>query len=75
MVMFGITDSTTCVLCEEHDENHNHLFFDCSFSQRIWQALQANCNVQWPQLLWNSFIEWFCRQSYGGAGLVWRWVE
>lgn len=65
MVMFGIRGSATCVLCEEQNEDYNHLFFGCSFSQRIWQSLQVKCNVKWPHLPLSNLIEWFSSHTHG----------
>lgn len=32
LAAFGITQRTRCILCEADEENHEHLFFSCSFS-------------------------------------------
>ncbi|CAL5411864.1 unnamed protein product [Camellia sinensis] len=65
MIMFGISVSATCVLCEEQNKDHNHLFFGCFFSQRIWQSLQVKCNMQWPHLLLSNLIDWFSTHTRG----------
>lgn len=33
---FGITQERICVLCNQGDESHSHLFFNCPFSRYIW---------------------------------------
>lgn len=35
----GICDNDTCVLCNQGSENHEHLFFYCSFSSTILAGL------------------------------------
>lgn len=33
---WGITNDCVCALCNESEENHNHLFFTCNYSKYIW---------------------------------------
>ena len=41
-----VTDDYDCVLCPARAyEDRMHLFFQCNFSQRIWNYLQ----IEWPQ--------------------------
>ncbi|KAK9689571.1 hypothetical protein RND81_09G067900 [Saponaria officinalis] len=39
LVRMGISDSNRCFLCGEVGESHDHLFFDCGFSQRCIQSI------------------------------------
>ncbi|GKE27074.1 reverse transcriptase domain, reverse transcriptase zinc-binding domain protein, partial [Tanacetum coccineum] len=32
--------SSVCPLCEMHPDSHEHLFFDCSFSQQVWSRVK-----------------------------------
>ncbi|XP_028072512.1 uncharacterized protein LOC114274735 [Camellia sinensis] len=57
LVMFGIKDSSLCVLCSAQVEDHNHLFFACPFSCQIWNALQSKLNVSWPSMDWMELVE------------------
>ncbi|XP_060206264.1 uncharacterized protein LOC132633869 [Lycium barbarum] len=56
---WGIQVQTDCVLCENVViESHEHLFFDCGYSQHIWAAI-----LQWVGLnrdigYWHSEVEW-----------------
>lgn len=36
MLNFGIINRISCVFCRLNIECHDHLFFECSLSQRIW---------------------------------------
>lgn len=65
LVLFGIKDNAHCVLCNGHTEDHNHLFFECPFSSRIWTAMQAKCNVNWPPLAWIPLLEWLAAHIKG----------
>lgn len=67
MVAFGVMDTSRCVLCEADDENHNHLFFECSYSFRIWSTMTAKCNVNWPKLNWNHLVNWLATQLTGSS--------
>ncbi|XP_019085551.1 PREDICTED: uncharacterized protein LOC109126452 [Camelina sativa] len=33
---WGMNIPATCVLCSNGEEDHNHLFFECSFSSGLW---------------------------------------
>ena len=35
---------TTCPLCSAEEENHDHLFFTCTWSQELWGLI----NTWWP---------------------------
>ena len=67
MVAFGVMDTSTFVLCEADDENHNHLFFECSYSFRIWSTMTAKCNVNWHKLNWNHLVNWLATQLTGSS--------
>nr|GEW22918.1 hypothetical protein [Tanacetum cinerariifolium] len=32
--------AVVCPLCETQSDSHEHLFFDCTFSQKVWSRLQ-----------------------------------
>ena len=36
LISWGLTVPDACVLCSDHAESHQHLFFECSFSASIW---------------------------------------
>jgi hypothetical protein len=37
-------------------EDHEHLFFRCSYSRRIWRDVMRLCEVENPLLLWDEVI-------------------
>lgn len=58
---FNPTLRHTCVLCQHLDEDHNHLFFQCSYSQRVLFSLLEKAGVPWNSLLtlnWDLFLVW-----------------
>lgn len=67
LAIFGVRDNSRCVLCEKDDEDHNHLFFDCPFSFRIWSTTKTKCNVTWPIMHWNHLVNWLAAQLSGSS--------
>ena len=44
--IWNVTDDTHCVLCAARDyEDRFHLFFGCTFSQRVWSYLQIDWSL------------------------------
>ncbi|XP_022873100.1 uncharacterized protein LOC111392049 [Olea europaea var. sylvestris] len=39
-------------------EDLDHLFFACPFSERVWNALHAKCNLPWVQWSWLEILSW-----------------
>ncbi|XP_022855483.1 uncharacterized protein LOC111376734 [Olea europaea var. sylvestris] len=39
-------------------EDLDHLFFACPFSERVWNALHAKCNLPWVQRSWLDTLSW-----------------
>ncbi|KAJ6315125.1 hypothetical protein OIU78_018586 [Salix suchowensis] len=49
-----------CVLCGVHEEDHNHLFFNCTFSNAVWRMISLKLQVTWPTVPWLQAWEWAC---------------
>ncbi|KAB5521998.1 hypothetical protein DKX38_026317 [Salix brachista] len=47
-----LEDQQGCVLCNEHMENHNHLFFSCNYSTKVWGAISGRARISWPRIEW-----------------------
>ncbi|GKE66846.1 RNA-directed DNA polymerase, eukaryota, reverse transcriptase zinc-binding domain protein, partial [Tanacetum coccineum] len=45
-----------CALCNKCPDSHNHLFFNCEYSQGIWRELQKMLNVRFSDC-WEHVIE------------------
>lgn len=50
--------SHACVLCNQGAEDHDHLFFQCSYTRGVWDDLQAKAGITWPSLSWTLCIQW-----------------
>ncbi|KAL7224750.1 hypothetical protein ACSBR1_026103 [Camellia fascicularis] len=55
--LFCISQTSMCVLCNDPYEDHNHLFFDCPFSSRVWESIKGKLNVNWPYRLWPDIVQ------------------
>lgn len=42
--------------CRNSVEDRNHIFFQCSFSKRLWRNSMESCNVVGPPLFWDDVI-------------------
>lgn len=56
----------TCILCNEHEETHCHLFFACNYSSPIWQDISVRDQMvwnpaPWPQT-WAATVQRFCNK-------------
>ncbi|XP_062075985.1 uncharacterized protein LOC133780127 [Humulus lupulus] len=43
-----LLETTLCPVCEQADESHGHLFFDCCFSQQVVLHIQDWIGCKWP---------------------------
>ncbi|XP_074283565.1 uncharacterized protein LOC141608112 [Silene latifolia] len=53
LISRGLLLINRCVLCQAAAESHDHLFFSCTFSQEVWNAL-----LQWMHLCSRSDNLW-----------------
>ena len=42
---FGLHGPNYCSLCLLNKEDHNHLFFECSYSKAIWWYVCDRCDI------------------------------
>ena len=47
-----------CVFCHSGMESHDHLFFNCSYSNFIWQGLLHRMDTSCPAVTWESIVNW-----------------
>lgn len=47
-----------CVFCRHCIEGRDHLFFQCGFSKRIWQAILKICLVDEVHTCWDDVLRW-----------------
>lgn len=39
LIAWGMVDNTKCVLCDDGNENIDHLFFNCPYSRQVCQKI------------------------------------
>lgn len=54
---------TTCVLCKSAPETRNHLFFQCSFSSKVWKYLVQGILRNSHTNDWNTILRLMSDQS------------
>lgn len=60
---WGLTNSNICVLCHVSVENHDHLFFQCSYSILIWHSLLTQLGTGFRGAIWSDIIEFLGSNS------------
>ena len=87
LLSYGLVSDIKCYLCLGNVEDHNHLFFECAFSRRVWTPIATMCDLStsvyvwetlWPRL--SSHIQGFSllstiRRLALGASLYYIWQE
>jgi len=55
---FGIHGPNRCSLCLRNNEDHNHLFFECSSTKAIWWDVCNRCDIPRMTKGWDEWIRW-----------------
>ncbi|KAK4736875.1 hypothetical protein R3W88_000572 [Solanum pinnatisectum] len=58
LIACGSVDNTKCILCEDGNENIEHLFFSCPYSRQVWQKILQWQNIQKQASRWNEEQRW-----------------
>ncbi|XVF84249.1 hypothetical protein PTKIN_Ptkin17bG0015600 [Pterospermum kingtungense] len=67
-----------CKLYSVEEEDRDHLFYGCLFSQQIWQGILQLCGVRRPVTDWHRELRWAMERFKGKAllsvilRLAWR---
>ncbi|CAM8925778.1 unnamed protein product [Rhodiola kirilowii] len=59
LCLWGISISRSCTLCESGEESRDHLFFECRFTQEVWQKVLSFLLITPSFYRWCSLIPWF----------------
>jgi hypothetical protein len=46
LVLFGIKTTSCCSFCPD-EENHDHLFFNCPFTKKVWDDVSYKSQIIW----------------------------
>jgi hypothetical protein len=66
---FGIHGPNRCSLCLRNNEDHNHLFFECSYTKAIWWDVCDRCDIPRMTKGWDEWIRW-ATVSWHGKSFV-----
>ncbi|XP_074300723.1 uncharacterized protein LOC141632032 [Silene latifolia] len=77
---FGITTDMVCAICSSHNETHQHLFSDCTYSTLCWDLLNGWLGLSIPKTrVVDWFITWRCpllmKKQIIGAAIVALWYH
>lgn len=58
LVSWGVASQNRCLLCSSGGESHDHLFFECPFSERVWMAVCSLISEPWQFLNFKEWLSW-----------------
>lgn len=64
-----LSSDTSCIFCDQMEENHGHLFFACSWSSLLWAKIKSWLHITWCMLTLRSAAR---RLHSSSKGLVAR---
>lgn len=62
---WALLTDTACPLCNNAPESHQHLFFECTESSKLWQKLLKWMNVTRGVRGWLAEVEWATKHASG----------
>lgn len=63
MIKWKLNCDPHCAFCSVHMESVQHLFFQCNYSQQIWQGLMSILGINNPACQWTLVVEWIQKQG------------
>jgi hypothetical protein len=57
LLKWGYKGEIQCYFCHSQLETRDHLFFECSFSSRIWNYCMVKCILDSPLVIWNDIVQ------------------
>jgi hypothetical protein len=65
MCKWGYAGDSLCLFCRGRQESRNYLFFQCSFSSRVWRELMTSCLIFIPYEVWEEVVKWSVENLHG----------
>ena len=62
---FGIHGPNRCSHCLRYNEDHNHLFFECSYTKAIWWDVCDRCDIPRMTKGWDEWVRWATGSWHG----------
>ncbi|KAI3814036.1 hypothetical protein L1987_18778 [Smallanthus sonchifolius] len=66
----GSLNLMCCLLCYKDVESHNHLFFECSYSNQIWCSLRSKGGMSHIQVKWDDIATWLIPRATSKSARV-----
>lgn len=54
LLSWDLQTDPSCLLCKNHPESRNHIFFGCSFMRSIWRPLSTKIGLTSPSESWED---------------------
>ena len=58
LIAWGINVPASCLLCGHMNESTTHLFFECDYSNDVWNRLFARSRIQYPDTSMEEIVPW-----------------
>ncbi|GAV92902.1 zf-RVT domain-containing protein, partial [Cephalotus follicularis] len=65
LVAMGVLSNANCVFHCGEPETHEHLFFQCPYSSKVWKEVLSLCQLVRPTLPWANEVDWMCANATG----------
>ncbi|XP_059455969.1 uncharacterized protein LOC132186126 [Corylus avellana] len=59
---WGYKGVVQCCFCHSQLETRDHIFFECSFSSRVWKYCMIRCRVDMPPMIWDELVQLGCNK-------------
>ncbi|XP_021866848.2 uncharacterized protein [Spinacia oleracea] len=63
LIKWNVSVVSTCELCQQYDEDLNHLFFSCKYSSEVWQLVLNDMGIQRSGLQWHEEVDLAVKKS------------
>ncbi|XP_075091727.1 uncharacterized protein LOC142171907 [Nicotiana tabacum] len=73
-ITWGILANPSCSLSEGGTEDHDHLFFRCTYSATVWRKVLYWIGVKRNVAGWNEEVKWATKHAAGKqpSALIYR---
>lgn len=74
LAKWGMIQSPLCPLCQRMNEDHDHLFFQCSYSAEVWSKLLNWQGINRGTMHWIAEVQWAIKhmKGKGSTALVYK---
>ncbi|XP_059441594.1 uncharacterized protein LOC132173929 isoform X2 [Corylus avellana] len=62
LLKWGYKGEVQCCFCHSQLETRDHIFFECSFSSRVWKYCMFRCKIDMPPVIWDDLVQLGCNK-------------